>query len=234
MVIPHEIEVALARCFPSRVIPAPFQLWGSGAAHAFALEWLPGADAMPSPLRAIIEENLRAIAAELSLLSGILQVGDPLDIWPVTSRTELQQFKASLELWAGARSRYSSEEDLEREIYTTNLSEIDCLLQELLTRHAISKEEFAQLGELRHQAFLEDMPWQKAEMHLKRQWAKNRDLKPKDSDLIDWGCLSLVVQYCDIVVTENQKADLFSRDARRFNTSATIITELCQLPELVA
>jgi hypothetical protein len=72
-----------------------------------------------------------------------------------------------------------------------------------------------------------------AEMHLKRQWAKDRNLQAKDSDLIDWRVLSLAVCYCDIVVTEKQKASLFSR-AHGFNTRATVITQLSQLPELVA
>ena len=68
-------------------------------------------------------------------------------------------------------------------------------------------------------------------MHLKRQWAKNADLRPQDSDLIDWGFLSMAVSDCDIVVTEKQKANLFSRC---FNTRATIIAQLSQLPKLVA
>jgi hypothetical protein len=68
-------------------------------------------------------------------------------------------------------------------------------------------------------------------MHLKRQWAKNAALPPHDSDLIDWSFLSLAVSYCDIVVTEKQMANLFSRG---FNTRATMVSQLSQLPELVA
>jgi hypothetical protein len=140
-----------------------------------------------------------------------------------------RQFKASLEQWRGAASQYSPDE-LEREIYTANLSDIDSLVQEALARHEISPDEFVQLGDLHRRAFLDDMPWQRAEMHLKRQWAKNADLRPRDSDLIDWAFLGVAVSYCDIVVTENQTADLFSRG---FNTRATIIAQRGQLPELV-
>jgi hypothetical protein len=60
-------------------------------------------------------------------------------------------------------------------------------------------------------------------MHLTRQWAKNANLPPRDSDLIDWAFLSVAVSYCDIVVTENQMANLFSRG---FNTHATVIAQL--------
>lgn len=236
LVFRHEIEVALGHCFPGRVVPEPFQLLGVGLAHAAAdralevhLEWPPGADVMPAPLRAAIEGRLRAVA-ELSLLSGVLPLGGPLAVGPVTDLTVERQYKASLEQWRGAALQYSPDE-LEREIYTVNLNDIDSLLQEALARHGISRDEFAQLGEHRLRAFLNDMPWQRAEMHLKRQWAKNPDLRPHDSDLIDWGFLSMAVSYCDIVVTEKQKADLFSRG---FNTRATVITKLSQLPELVA
>jgi hypothetical protein len=70
-------------------------------------------------------------------------------------------------------------------------------------------------------------------MHLKRQWAKNAALKPNDrnSTLSDWTFLSVAVSYCDIVVTEKLMANLYSRG---FSTRAIVITQLSQLPELVA
>ena len=63
------------------------------------------------------------------------------------------------------------------------------------------------------------------------QWAKNTYLRPRDSDLVDWSFLGVAVSYGDIVVTENQMADLFSRG---FDTRATVISQLGQLPELLA
>jgi hypothetical protein len=235
-VIRHELEVAMERCFPDRVVLEPFQLLGIGAAHAAAdrnfdlpLEWPPGADAMPAPLRAAIEGGLRA-AAELSFLCGVSQVGEPLEVGPATDLTVERHFKASLDQWRGATSQYPPDE-LEREICDTHLSDIDGPLREALARHGISLGEFARLGDLRWRAFLDDMPSQRADMHLKRQWAKNANLRPRDSDLIDWAFLSVAVSYCDIVVTENQIADLFSRG---FDTRATVIAQLGRLPELVA
>jgi hypothetical protein len=236
VVIRHEIEVALERCFPGRVVPEPFQFLGVGLTHAAAdrdldvpLEWPPGADVMPASLRAAIEGGLRA-EAELSLLSGVCRLGDPLEVGPATDLTVERQYKASLDQWRGAVSQYPPDE-LEREIYAANLSDIDSLLQEALARHQISPDEFVQLGELRRRAFLDDMPSQRADIHLKRQWAKNANLRPRDSDLIDWAFLGVAVSYCDIVVTENQMADLFSRG---FDTRATVIAQLGRLPELVA
>ena len=68
--------------------------------------------------------------------------------------------------------------------------------------------------------------------HLRRGWAKNASLKPNDSgsDLNDWAYLGVAVSYCDIVVTEKQMADLFSRG---FDTRATVVPQLGQLPELL-
>ena len=218
VVIAHEIEVALARYFPGRVVPETLQLLGRGWVHAF--------NAFPAPLRPAVEAFLGP-EGELSYLGGD---------WPTRgSRINLtadRGFKKSIDLWAGAGSQFS-EKEFEQEIYATNLSDIDIPLQKALTRNHISSDEFAQFDILSRRDFLEDMPWQRAEMHLKRQWAKDRDLKGKDSDLIDWGVLSLAVSYCDIVATEKQKASLFSR-ARGFNTRAIVITQLSQLPELVA
>jgi hypothetical protein len=217
VVICHEIEMALERCFPGRVVPGPFEFLGVGLEHAAA-----GRDfEIPLPWSPELE---------LSFLSGMWQWGEPRDFGPATSLTIERQYKASLEQWRGASSKYPPDE-LEREIYDTKLGDINSLLQVMLAHHQISSDEFVQLGELRWRAFLDAMPSQKADMHLKRQWAKNASLRPRDSDLIDWAFLAVAVSYCDIVVTENQMANLFSRG---FDMHATVIARLGQLPELVA
>jgi hypothetical protein len=68
-VIAHEIEVALGRCFPGRVVPEPFQFRGRGAAHAF--------NTIPAPLRPAVEAFLGP-EAELSHLSGSRPAVGPL------------------------------------------------------------------------------------------------------------------------------------------------------------
>ena len=160
---------------------------------------------------------------EYQLLSGVQEVE------PWTDLAAERQFGASLDRWRGAALRYLPDE-LEREIYTSTLSDIDGALREALARYEISSDEFALLGESRCWALLAHMPSRRADMHLKRQWAKNADLPPRDSDLIDWAFLGVAVSYCDIVVTEKQAADLFSRG---FDTRATVISQLSQLPELL-
>jgi hypothetical protein len=238
IVVCHEIEVALGRCFPGRVVPRPFYLLGKRAAHAaanpdldFPLEWPPEAEAMSVFLRAV-EEGRRREPAELAYLSGNAQAGEP-QVWgPLTNQCAERQFGADLAGWAGAASQYSPAE-LKREIYITNLSEIEPYLQVTLAHHHIPYEEFAQLSESQRWALLDEMPWQRAEMHLKRQWAKEANRKPSErhSDLNDWGYLSLAVSYCDVVVTEKDVASRYTKDG--FKTYATIRTQLIQLPELL-
>jgi hypothetical protein len=100
----------------------------------------------------------------------------------------------------------------------------------VLAGHGIRLGEFALLGEQGWRALLDDMPSRRADMHLRNQWAKNASLTPKESDLNDWAFLGVGVSYCDIVVTEKQVADLFSRG---FETRATILTDLRQLPDML-
>jgi hypothetical protein len=152
------------------------------------------------------------------------------ELGPLTDLTVERHFKGSLEQWRGAASKYTRVE-LEREICDSNFSDIDKLVREALTRYGISLDEFERRGEFRRRALLDDMPSQRADMHLKMQWAKNANLEPRDSDLVDWSFLGVAVSYCDIVVTENQMADLFSR---ALDKHATVIAQIGRLPDFLA
>jgi hypothetical protein len=214
----HEINVALARCFPGRVVVEPLQLLGVGVAHALGApgHWLPGADAR----------------AEFACLSGIILQGQQFrELGPITDLRMEHWFRDSLVSWRGVQSQYTPEA-LDRDIDLMHLTDLDSMLQDALAHHGIACDEFAQLGESRRREFLEDMPWQRADRHLIKQWAKSPQFSPKDSDLIDWAYLSVAVSYYDIVVTEKQMAALFKRDA--FHTRATVCTHLRELPALLA
>ena len=235
-VVRHEIEVALERWFPGRVVPAAFEFLGAGLTHTlgkrfgFRLEWPPEANDISASQRTAFEQSVLAMA-EHSLLSGVLPNGNSLDPGSVKDLTPDRHFKTALAEWRGVASQHSSDE-LERMIYAITLNDIKNSVWEVLAHHNIYVEEFALLGEHRWRMFLDDMPSRRADMHLRRQWAKNPSLKPKDSgsDLNDWAYLGVAVSYCDIVVTEKQMDDLFYRG---FETRATVVPQLGQLPELV-
>jgi hypothetical protein len=237
VVMRHEINVALARCFPGRVVVEPLQLLGFGIAHASGnpdlhrpMHWPPGAEELPAPILAAYEANCRA-KGELFHLSGILQGRKRWEWRPLTDLRMERWFRDSLESWRGVQSQYTPAA-LDHDIDLMHLTDLDSMLQDALAHHGITRGEFAQLGESGQRGFLEDMLWQRADKHLIKQWAKSPHLRPKDSDLIDWAYLSVAVSYCDIVVTEKQMADLFKRDA--FYTRATVCTHLRQLPALIA
>src|SRR5258708_2111691 len=97
--------------------------------------------------------------------------------------------------------------DLRRRIYATTLKDLSSTLWKVLDQHGGSMKEFELLREQRWCEFLDSMQTCRADMHLRNQWAKNADLKPKESDLIDWVYLGIAVSYCDLVVTEKQMAD---------------------------
>jgi hypothetical protein len=230
----HEIEKALAHCFPGRVEPQPFQLLGTGLTHAadhdfdLPIEWPPEASQVPTDkLQAL--QKLILTMAEHSLLSGLFPTKDSAELGALTDLQPERSFKARVEKWQKEASRYSAVE-LERSIYANTLNDIKGYLCEVLSRYRIPAEDLASLGETGWRTFLDEMPSRRADMHLQLQFAKNQSLRPKDSDLADWAYLGVAVSYCDILVTEKQIADLFSRG---FETHATVVSELRALAELV-
>lgn len=234
VVLRHEMQVALERCFPGRVKVEPLQFLGAGLSHAadldfgFNLEWPPEAESIPAKQRAALEKLFRYLTAR-SLLSGVLPTGDQLDLGLATDLSPDRRFKAGLDKWRGAASRYPPAE-LERRIYATTLADVSSLLWELLASNRIPVAEFALLGESRWRAFLDDMPSRTADMYLRREWAKNANLTPRESDLNDWAYLVVAVCHCDVVVTEKQVADLFSRS---LTARAAVLSRLPDLPAVL-
>ena len=78
---------------------------------------------------------------------------------------------------------------------------------------------------------LEEMPTCRVDVHLHRQWAKNKTLRAGPGHLNDWGYVGEAAMYCDVVVTEKFLADMLTRD--RFQTRARVITDLADLPRVV-
>jgi hypothetical protein len=234
VVVQHELESALARLFPGRLQPRPFKFVGQGPSHAAGknfdvhLKWPREALTLSPEQRARFEETLLN-EVSVDLLSGVLREGDILRQRPPTNLSTDRRFKTALEDWRGIAARYSPA-DLDRRIYATTLADIDTALFAALVDHGIRLEELALLGEQGWRALLDDMPSRRADMHLRRQWAKNASLTPKESDLNDWAFLGIAVSYCDAVVTEKQVADLFSRE---FETRAIILTDLRELPHVL-
>ena len=110
----------------------------------------------------------------------------------------------------------------------SDVNDILAPMNDALERHGILWPEFAVLGETNWRIFIDNLPTCRVDMHLRRQWAKNKQLKPKPSELNDWAFLGAAVAYCDVVVTEKLFADLVNRG--HLEKRAHVITDLKQLP----
>ena len=235
-VVRHEAHAALSNAFPCRISPPrPLAYLGHGLSHAagrhfgLSLEWPTAAiQTIPETQRKDFEKQVLSLA-NLHLLSGTLPPGAPPTPLPPNDLTPDRRFQAALAEWRGAERRYSQPE-LERRVYAITFADVWPVLSPILQSHNVPLRDFALLGEPGWCRILDDMPSRRVDMHLRRQWAKNPELTPKESDLNDWAALGIAASYCDVVVTEKQTADLLSRG---FTTRATVVAALTDLPPLL-
>jgi hypothetical protein len=233
-VVRHEIEVSLGQYFKERAQPREFTFLGSGLEYTFGrklglkVEWPASAKTIPEGKRNDVEQSILELV-EVSVLSGAIASDVGGHVFPKLDLTPDDKFREALYQWCGVVANYSPEE-LERRIFATTLADIQPMLEEVLVYFNIGLFEFAMLGERIWREFLNSMPSRKADMHLRRQWAKNADLIPRQSDLNDWAYLGIAVSYCDVVVTENQMSDLFSRG---LNPKAKVLSKFKDLPALL-
>jgi hypothetical protein len=102
-------------------------------------------------------------------------------------------------------------------------------LQRALAFHSIPEAEFFALGAEGLTRFVDAMPSIRLDMHLRQQWVRNQQLKTRLSDLNDFGYVGTAAAYCDVVVTENQLADLLNRDRKK---KATVMSSVLDLPKV--
>ncbi len=120
-----------------------------------------------------------------------------------------------------------SEEQRENVLYSRAMSSVREPLVNALARHGISISELRSLGEARVRSFLDDLPSVRLDIHLHRQWSKNRTLRVQRNDAYDFVYVGQALTYCDVVVTEKQLADLVHRDG--FTCRAKVMTSLAEL-----
>ena len=236
-VVRHEAHAALSKALPHRISPpGPLAYLGHGLSHAagrdfaLSLQWPAAAiGAIPEVQRKAFEKEVLSLV-NLHLLSGTLPSGAPATPLPPNDLSPDRRFRAALAEWRGAARRYSQRE-LQRIIYAITFADVWDVLREILHNHNEALRDFALLGEPGWCRILDDMPSRRVDMHLRREWAKNPQLTPKESDLNDWASLGIAVSYSDVVLTEKQTANLLTRG---FSTRATVLAALTDLPPLLA
>ena len=234
-VVRHEAHLALSHAIPHRLAPpGPLAYLDRGLSHAagrpfgFSLEWPSAAAAIPAATRKTFEAQVLALA-NLYLFGGTLPSGESSPALPPSDLRPDRRFQASLAEWRGAAQRYPPTE-LKRRIYAVTFADMKDVFGEVLRKHDVPVSDFLSLGEAGWCELLDCMPSRRVDMHLRYQWAKNPQLKPRVSDLNDWTSLGIAASYCDVVVTEKQTADLMNRG---LSTRATVVASLGDLPPLL-
>src|SRR5262245_51395296 len=195
-VVKHEIRSALISKLTLDSPLAPLQLLGRGIEHALGisfnlrLKW-PQPDRVPEEVRMAFERDVFD-ALEDRLLSGVLEVDDVRVLFPNINFWEDRRFQDHLTEWRGCAANMSAAE-LRRRVCDITLNDIRGALYEVLAELGIMVVRYLLLGEAGRYELLEMMPSRRADMHLRTQWAKNADLKPKLSDLNDWHFLGIAV-----------------------------------------
>ena len=232
VIVEHELDIALARRFPERVHVRPLQLLGQGVWHATNQQerryTVPDFVPMDPDKKRAFEDRANRLMQD-ALLTGV----NPLtgEVVPHVDHSEpSKNFQNHLD---GLHERFAGDDPdtQERAHYATAMVDILGPFNDALALHMILADEIALMGVDELIAMLEEMPTRRVDVHLHRQWFKNKTLRSKPGDLNDWGYVGVAAMYCDVVVTEKFLADMLTRD--RFQPRARVITDLADLARVV-
>jgi hypothetical protein len=226
-----EIEEALAKRFPG-VAAKPFQLVGRGVAFAFdqpptELQIPPRAYELHSVgyIEAVRQATLDRF--ERSCLTGEAREGEMMPPMPANDHAgNFMKFVSTL------AERFSVISTKQWADGLVGVSMVDILepLEKTLEAHGISLSQLLALGKDGVSSFMQDLPSRRVDMHLQRQVLRNPSLRPKRTDLEDWGALGPAAAHCDALVCEKHFASLLRRDD--FEPRARILTNLGELPSV--
>jgi len=223
-----QLDRALSTTLNRRLNERPFSLLGKGLSHASdhleATIRLDPNRVLPDDLRASLEEQADRLLTE-SVLTGLTPWGEPAK--PDLSGPA-KKFSDGLEQ-ARARLLNANPDLQKRAGYAQVVVDILGDIQRALAFHAIPEAEFFAIGAEGLTRFVDAMPSIRLDMHLRLQWVRNQQLKTRLSDLNDFGYVGTAAAYCDVLVTENQLADLLNRDKSK---KATVISNVMDLPRV--
>ncbi len=229
-IIRNELDLALQKRFPEQVRPRPFSLLGRGASHAFGhhLRYaLPDAfrQTLPLGIAASFESNVQELIEE-SFLTGVGPHG--LRMPPAQIPKPSARFQEHLAKLNPCLSDLHPEKR-DDALYAVSLMDILDLFYDAVIFHGISKDQFEKLTVEENKVFIEDLPTRRVELQLYRQVLKNPQLRPRPTDLNDWGGLGPAVAHCDVVVCEKHFTSLVQREG--FSSRAVVFTDIRKLPE---
>ncbi len=233
VIVRHEVDVALKRFFPDRVTVETFNLVGKGIWHTSSS--MPRDFKISDNAGALSEESrqrweLAGLVFELGCLAGPEAVGFKLPAAAKRRRPPHDVFVEILDLLPKEFEALPDDDAIrDRSLYKRCILDIKGIVDERLAAHGISGEEFVGLQE-RIFELVDMMPSRRIDMHLLREFARNRQLPRRKSDLNDFGYLGIAAGYCDVVVAEKQFTDLINRgDLKK---KAVVISKLQDLPRV--
>ena len=225
----YELELALARRFEG-VTPTAFSLLGRGVAFAFdqprtEFEIPPRAWELhpASYIELRIEAALESF--ERSCLTGEDPAGGMM---PPNPRGPYAQNFMTFLATLGDRFSVISANQWNDGLNAVSIVDILDPLNDALRSHGLSLDQLLALGREQVLAFMDELPSRRVDMHLQKQILRNPSLKPKPTDLEDWGALGPAAAHCDVLVCEKHFADMLLRDG--FAPKALVLTSLADLP----
>jgi hypothetical protein len=231
-ILSREIEAALALRFP-KVVPRPFTLVANGVAHAFGMP--PVAFPIPETHRLTIPPAVAAQWESFCLRTferaAITGIGpDGIAAPPFTDTTHNDRFAQHLKVFPTALAQLPVAQRVDT-LYAMLFSDMAEPMNEVLAHYGIEISELTGLGKEGLTQFLHDVPTCCVDLHLHQQLLKNLTLRPRLTDLTDWGGLGPAVASCDVVVCEKHFASLINREG--FRPTARVVADLKQLPDLL-
>lgn len=238
-IVRHELEIALSSHFPGRIQVAAFELLGKFLAHATGnpghsldLEW-------PTST-AVSDAERNALSALMKLQTELTFLGRAWPAWLPDKLPELPgvdlrdldlRFNEGLRDWI-SKTEGMSDAELEYEIRRITFADVASVAEEVLKDHSISTSEFNELPEETKSSLVRSLPSRAIDMHLRREFKRNKTLKIQASDLNDWAFVGAAAAYVDIVVTERQMTHVLKTAGA--GTKAEVISRLDDLPELLS
>lgn len=140
------------------------------------------------------------------------------------------KFQKTLEKWK-EHTKNIKPEEINKKIYKILLKDlldleiIQNTIRELDLDQDSTKKIFEKIEE-NSSNIINQLPSQIVLFSLWKEWSKQPNLKPKESDLNDWTAASNAVPYCDIFVTENQMYSLLCRSGEYKNKVTNSLTKV--------
>jgi hypothetical protein len=229
-----ELDRAIASLYGVALRPRPLQVFGSGASHAFAMEFAPWQ--MPEQLRDDVEDPVGFEREANRLLDRMLLLGPTPEMEaagipgfdPFSHLDVGERYAEAKEKLRAVRvaERWNSGERSMRVARAQAITDHQAPIEAAMHRAGLSIDALIDGGQEDMNAFVEAVPTILSSSELERHRHVASQKPWERQDLNDIGALSVAIPHCDIVVTENVWTDAVRRSHLDENFGTTVISDL--------